>query len=216
MDEVGDKIRRHIRFISSHAGCGNSLDELLELLGVWIHVEPDSRTRSDKLTFHYTGDQRCHQGHVNPVGIWNCPECTDPILNAVRKSPNREETARWLAGFVNANWDLLTPGEREFYGVKADELLGLIQGEPVAWVPTETLEWLRLWFTNGHETANIFVMAENGEDSRPLYLGGVRERCTCGAYGHTIQFGEVVEVGDPGPDPNCPEHGTESREVDDG
>jgi primosomal protein N' len=32
-----------------------------------------------------TDPMRCHQGHENPAGLWNCPECTDPILNAVRR-----------------------------------------------------------------------------------------------------------------------------------
>ncbi len=28
---------------------------------------------------------RCHRGHENPVGLWNCPECTDQALDLARK-----------------------------------------------------------------------------------------------------------------------------------
>lgn len=28
---------------------------------------------------------RCHRGHTSPAGLWNCPVCTDPTLDAVRK-----------------------------------------------------------------------------------------------------------------------------------
>ena len=27
---------------------------------------------------------RCHRGHVNSAGLWNCPECTDPKLDTLR------------------------------------------------------------------------------------------------------------------------------------
>lgn len=32
------------------------------------------------------GIMRCHRGHESPAGLWNCPVCTDPILDAVRRA----------------------------------------------------------------------------------------------------------------------------------
>ncbi len=31
------------------------------------------------------GDVRCHRGHVTMASLWNCPACTDAILDAVRR-----------------------------------------------------------------------------------------------------------------------------------
>lgn len=28
---------------------------------------------------------RCNRGHESPRALWNCPVCTDPILDAVRR-----------------------------------------------------------------------------------------------------------------------------------
>jgi len=34
----------------------------------------------------HKGTMRCHRGHENPAGLWNCPTCTDPILDADRRA----------------------------------------------------------------------------------------------------------------------------------
>lgn len=29
-------------------------------------------------------EMRCHRGHVNALGLWNCPRCTDPAMDFLR------------------------------------------------------------------------------------------------------------------------------------
>ena len=58
--------------------------------GATWHSEPIGEPDLEEVEY-VRSPMRCHHGHESPAGLWNCPVCTDPILDAVRKAQLVEE-----------------------------------------------------------------------------------------------------------------------------